>query len=211
LVWGEALALAGMDASGLLLVQLDRLLIVRLLPLGDLATYGVLAAIVGSLFRVLQMGVGYTLIPRLRVAASEYQRRGLIRREVQLVGVMVIAGGLAIWLITPLVERWLLGGKYHLTVSLMIAALASGVAKVLNAFAKALVTALCTAREVTMVNVFGWISVGVAVVAAVVGAAWGLPGVIYGVGLGWLLRAVFGIGISARRLTSPVPAVAAEP
>jgi len=211
LVWSEALSLAGMDASGLLLVQLDRLLIARLLSLGELATYGVLAAIVGSLFRVLQMGVGYTLIPRLRVAASVSERRSLIRREIRLVTALVAGGALAIWLVTPLVERWLLGGKYHLTVPLMLAALASGVAKVLNAFSKALVTALSEPSEVTTVNVFGWISVGVAIAAAAVGARWGLPGVIYGVGIGWLLRAVIGIGISARRLRSPTPVVVTTP
>jgi O-antigen/teichoic acid export membrane protein len=211
LVWSEALSLAGMDASGLLLVQLDRLLIARLLSLGELATYGVLAAIVGSLFRVLQMGVGYTLIPRLRIAGSVAERRSLIRREVRLVLALVVGGTLAIWIVTPLVERWLLSGKYHLSVPLMIAALASGIAKVLNAFAKALVTALSEPREVTTVNVFGWISVGVAVAAAAVGARWGLPGVIYGVGLGWLLRAVIGIGISARRLRSAAPLVVPAP
>ncbi len=211
LIWGEALSLAGMDASGLLLVQLDRLLIARLLSLGELATYGVLAAIVGSLFRVLQMGVGYTLIPRLRVAGSLPERRSLIRREVRLVGALVVGGAVLIWIVTPLVERWLLGGKYHLTIPLIIAALASGVAKVLNAFAKALVTALSEAREVTTVNVFGWVSVGIAVAAAAVGARWGLPGVIYGVGLGWLLRAVIGIGISARRLRSVAPVVVPAP
>jgi O-antigen/teichoic acid export membrane protein len=211
LVWSEALSLAGMDASGLLLVQLDRLLIARLLSLGELATYGVLAAIVGSLFRVLQMGVGYTLIPRLRVAGSVAERRSLIRREVRLVGALVVGGSLAIWIVTPLVDRWLLGGKYDLSVPLMVAALASGVAKVLNAFAKALVTALSAPGEVTTVNVFGWVSVGIAVVAATVGARWGLPGVIYGVGLGWLIRAVIGIGISARRLRSSGPVVVATP
>jgi O-antigen/teichoic acid export membrane protein len=211
LVWSEALSLAGMDASGLLLVQLDRLLIARLLSLGELATYGVLAAIVGSLFRVLQMGVGYTLIPRLRVAGSVAERRSLIRREIRLVLALVVGGTLTIWIVTPLVERWLLGGKYHISAPLMIAALASGIAKVLNAFAKALVTALSEPREVTTVNVFGWISVGVAVAAAAVGARWGLPGVIYGVGLGWLLRAVIGIGVSARRLRSAALSVAPAP
>jgi O-antigen/teichoic acid export membrane protein len=211
LVWGEALSLAGMDASGLLLVQLDRLLIARLLSLGELATYGVLAAIVGSLFRVLQLGVGYTLIPRLRVAGSVPERRNLIRREARLVAVLIVGGALLIWIVTPLVERWLLGGKYHLTVPLMIAALASGIAKVLNAFAKALVTALSEAREVTRVNLWGWVSVAVALAGAAVGASWGLPGVIYGVGLGWLVRAVIGIGISARRLRSAPPLVAPAP
>jgi hypothetical protein len=32
--------------------------------------------------------------------------------------------------------------------------------------------------------------VGIAVVAAIVGARWGLAGVIYGVALGWLVRAI---------------------
>ncbi|HEY7634214.1 MAG TPA: hypothetical protein VH763_01595 [Gemmatimonadales bacterium] len=211
LVWSEALSLAGMDASGLLLVQMDRLLIARLLSLGELATYGVLAAIVGSLFRVLQMGVGYTLIPRLRVAGSLAERRSLIRREIQLVAALVAAGAIVIWIVTPVVEHWLLGGKYDLTVPLIVAALASGVAKVLNAFSKALVTALSDPREVTTVNLVGWISVGVAVAGAAIGARWGLPGVIYGVGVGWLLRAAIGIGISARRLRSPSPVVATTP
>src|SRR5439155_1818909 len=103
--------------------------------------------------------------------------------EVRLVLALVVGGTVAIWMVTPLLERWVLGGKYHLSSPLMMAALASGIAKVLNAFAKALVTALSEPREVTTVNVFGWISVGVAVAAAAVGARWGLPGVIYGVGL----------------------------
>ena len=47
----------------------------------DLATFGVLAAIAGSLFRVLSMGVGYTLVPRLRAAGSVLERRRLVAHE----------------------------------------------------------------------------------------------------------------------------------
>ncbi|HEX5962223.1 MAG TPA: oligosaccharide flippase family protein, partial [Gemmatimonadales bacterium] len=39
--WGEALSFAGLNAAGLLLVQLDRLIIPHVLPLHDLATFGV--------------------------------------------------------------------------------------------------------------------------------------------------------------------------
>ena len=67
---GRSLALAGLAASGLLLVQLERLVLPHLLPLSDLALYGVLGAIAGSLFRVLQMGVGFSLLPRLRAASG---------------------------------------------------------------------------------------------------------------------------------------------
>jgi O-antigen/teichoic acid export membrane protein len=201
--WGEAFSFAGLNAAGLLLIQLDRLVIPHVLPLHDLATYGVLAAIAGSLFRVLQMGVGYTLVPRLRVAASVAERRHLIAHEAKLVGALVVAGSVAIWLVTPLIERWLLEGKYHLSGSLLLAALISGMAKIMNGFTKSTVTALATPAELSMVNLFGWASVALAIPAAVFGARWGLAGVIYGVGLGWLLRAVTALYVTLRHLRLP--------
>ncbi len=201
--WSEAFALAGINASGLLLVQLDRLIIPYVLPLHDLATYGVLAAIAGSLFRVLQMGVGYTLIPRLRAAGSIPERRRLIAHEAKLVSGIVVAGSVVIWFVTPLIERWLLLGKYHLGASLLVATLFSGVAKILNAFTKSTVTALATPAEVSLVNLFGWASVALAIPAALLGAHWGLAGVIYGVGLGWLARAVTACLLTLRHLKLP--------
>jgi O-antigen/teichoic acid export membrane protein len=201
--WSEALSFAGLNAAGLVLIQLDRLIIPHVLPLQDLATYGVLAAIAGSLFRVLQMGVGYTLVPRLRVAASVMERRRLISHEAKLVGGLVVAGSAAIWLVTPVIERWFLQGKYHLGGSLLLAALVSGIAKIMNAFTKSTVTALATPGELSMVNLFGWVSVGLAIPAAVFGAQWGLAGVIYGVGFGWLLRALPSLYITFRHLRLP--------
>ena len=201
--WGEALSFAGLNAAGLVLVQLDRLIIPQVLPLHDLATYGVLAAIAGSLFRVLQMGAAYTLIPRLRAAGSVVERRRIIAHEAKLVSAIVVAGSVVIWFVTPLVERHFLAGKYHLGGALLFAALFSGVAKVMNAFTKSTVTALATAGELSIVNLFGWISVAVAVVAAVLGARWGLTGVIYGVGLGWLMRALTALYLTLRHLELP--------
>jgi O-antigen/teichoic acid export membrane protein len=201
--WSEAFAFAGLNAAGLVLIQLDRLIIPHVLPLQDLATYGVLAAIAGSLFRVLQMGVGYTLVPRLRVAGGVLERRRLIGHEAKLVGAMVVAGSAVIWLVTPLIERWFLQGKYHLAGSLLAAALISGIAKIMNAFTKSTVTALATPAELSMVNLLGWVSVALAIPAAVFGARWGLAGVIYGVGFGWLLRAVTALYVTLRHLKLP--------
>lgn len=201
--WREALAFAGLNASGLLLVQLDRLMIPHLLPLDDLATYGVLAALVGSPFRVLQNSVGYTLLPRLTAATSIPERRRLVRREVWLAGLLVVAASAAVWVIVPWVEHWLLAGKYDLGVGLVLAAIVAGLAKVLNAFSRATVTALADQREVALTNVLGWASVAVAAAAAVAGARWGLAGVIYGVGLGWFLRAFAALWLSARHLRAP--------
>jgi len=201
--WGEALSFAGLNATGLLLVQLDRLIIPWVLPLHDLATYGVLAAIAGSLFRVLQMSAAYTLTPRLRAAASVVERRRLIAHEARLVSAIVVAGSVVIWLVTPLIEHHFLAGKYHIGGSLLFAALFSGVAKVMNAFTKSTVTALATAGELSIVNLFGWVSVAVAVIAAILGARWGLTGVIYGVGLGWLMRALTALYLTLRHLELP--------
>jgi O-antigen/teichoic acid export membrane protein len=201
--WREALSLAGINASGLLLVQLDRLIIPHVLTVHDLATYGVLAAIAGSLFRVLQMGVGYTLVPRLRAADSVSERRRLIAHEAKLVGAIVVGGSVIIWFVTPLIERWFLIGKYHLGASLLVATLFSGVAKIMNAFTRSTVTALATPAEVSMVNLFGWASAALAIPAAVFGARWGLAGVIYGVGLGWLARALTALFLTLRHLKLP--------
>jgi Na+-driven multidrug efflux pump len=65
------------------------------------------------------------------------------------------------------------------------------------------VSALGDARELTLVNLAGWASVGVAVPAAVFAARWGLVGVIYGVGLGWLLRALAAFYLTMRHLRFP--------
>jgi hypothetical protein len=206
--WREAFAFLGMQLAGLLLIQLERLMLPHLLPLEALATYGVLAAVAGSLFRVLQMGVGYSLLPRLRKATDIRQRRRLVAREVRLVTAVVAAGSIAIAGLVPLVERWFLAGKYHLTASLVIATIVSGVAKIVNSLAKASATAMATPAELSVANVAGGVSVAVAVAGAIVGARWGLAGVIYGVSLGWMLRAATFTVITTRHLRRPVMAVA---
>jgi hypothetical protein len=205
--WGEAFAIAALSATGLVLIQLERLLIPHLLPLHDLATFGVLAAIVGSLFRVLQMGVGYSLLPRLRAAPGVAERRRLIARESRLVIPIVALGSAAIWIATPYLERWFLGGKYHLSAALVIAALVTGIAKILNGFAQSTVSALADARELSVVSVLGWVAVAIGVVAGIAGARWGLPGVIYGVGIGWLVRSSTALYMSARHLRLPATTV----
>ena len=59
-------------------------------------------------------------------------------------------------------------------------------------------------------NLAGWASVAIAVPAAVLAARWGLAGVIYGVGIGWLLRALTAFYLTMRHLQLPakVPATA---
>ena len=207
--WNEALPLAGVAAVGMLLIQLERLVLPYLLPLADLALFGVLGAIAGSLFRLLQMAVGFTLLPRLRNATTVFERRQLIAHELRFAIVIAVVGAVAILVLTPLIERWFLAGKYHLPLSLIVAALFSGVAKIAHAFAKTAATALATPRELAFVNGAGWLSVALAIGGAVVAARWGLAGVIYGVGLGWLAWAVLSFVIVVRHLRLPAALPAA--
>ena len=174
--WSEALAIAGLSAAGLLLIQIERLMLPHLLPLEELATYGVLAAIAGSLFRVLQMGVGYSLLPRLRAAPGVIERRRLLVQGVPSRRRRGGHGLPAIWVATPRIEDWFLGGKYHLPGALVLAAVVTGFAKVLNGFAQSAVSALAEPRELHLVSVLGWVSVGVAIAGRGGGRAVGPAG-----------------------------------
>ena len=87
----------------------------------------------------------------------------------------------------------------------------SGIAKVINAFSKSAASALATPQELTLVNVVGWISVGIAIAAGVAGARWGLAGVIYGVSLGWMFRSAYTMYVAARHLRIPVAEPAQQP
>jgi O-antigen/teichoic acid export membrane protein len=201
--WSEALALAGVSAAGMLFIQLERLIIPHLLTVADLALFGVLGAIAGSVFRILQMGVGFSLLPRLRSASTVLARRELIARELRFAIVIAAVGAVAILAFTPVIERWFLAGKYHLSTALLVAALFSGVAKIAHAFARATATAVATPRELALLNGAGWVSVAIAIGAAIVGAPWGLAGVIYGVGLGWLAWAIAAFALVMHHLRLP--------
>ncbi|HEY3519087.1 MAG TPA: hypothetical protein VGL98_18700 [Gammaproteobacteria bacterium] len=207
--WNEALVLAGVSGAVMLFVQLERLVIPYVLSVADLALFGVLGAIAGSLFRLLQMAVGFSLLPRLRAAATVAERRLLMARELRFALVVSVLGAAAVLVLTPLIEDWFLAGKYHLSMALLIAALFSGIAKIAHAFARAAATALATPRELAFVNWAGWLSVALAVGAAVVGAPWGLTGVVYGIGVGWLAWAGLAFAVVMHHLRLPA-GVAAE-
>ena len=202
--WTEALVLAGVSGAVMLFVQLERLVIPQVLSVADLALFGVLGAIAGSLFRLLQMGVGFSLLPRLRAATTIAERRLLIARELRFAIVISVVGAVGILVLTPLIERWFLDGKYHLTMGLLVAALFSGIAKIAHAFARAAATALATPRELAFVNWAGWLSAALAVSAAVVAAPWGLTGVVYGIGVGWLAWAILAFGVVMHHLHLPL-------
>ncbi len=198
--WKASLALVGMNGATLLLTQLERVTIPRFLELTDLATFGVLAAIVGAPFRMLQLGVGYTLVPRLRGAGTPHARYRLLRREGAGAAVITLAGAAALWVITPGVARVLLHGKYELTGALVLAALVSGFAKVVSAFGTSVVTAIGSPRALTRMNLAGWVIIAGSMPAIALGARWGLVGVVYAVGLAWAVQAAVAFALCAPAL-----------
>jgi hypothetical protein len=90
----------------------------------------------------------------------------------------------------------------------VLAAIVAGLAKIVTGFSRATATALADQRELVLVNISGWVSVGIAIAAAAVGARWGLAGVIYGVGFGWMVRALTSLAITVRHLRYPRAGVA---
>ena len=200
--WGEGLVLLGVNSASLVFVQLERLVLPKTLGLPDLATFGVLAALVGSPFSMLQIGVGYTIMPRLRDARSASERRRLLWREAVVVVATMALAAAVVWALTPLILRWFLHGKYDLSHALIIAAICSGVLKVLGAFATSVVTAVASSRALKQLSLLGWVSVLVGAVGGILGARWGLVGVVYGVGLGWLLRLAIASGLALPHVRS---------
>jgi O-antigen/teichoic acid export membrane protein len=202
----EGLSLLGITAAALVLMQLERLLTPRLLTLEDLATFAVVAAFIGSPFRMLQMGAGYTLVPRLSNASTQEERRQLVRREAVAIMFIGCAAALLAWFAAPWIADWLLAGKYELSTALMLAALVSAVVKLADGFATTMVWALASTRQLAMLNWVSWTCAGVGVAGGWVGARWGLIGLMYGVTLGWMGRGAVSGALATKLLRSPTGA-----
>lgn len=184
--WREALSYTIVSGASPVLVQSERLFIPKLLSLEDLATFGVLAAVVLSPYKTLQVGASFTAFPRLRAAETVRERRRLLAKEALILTVFVAGGGLVLAWLTPVVVELFLEGKYELGGGLIWAGLAVGALRTYSGLARAAAMALCTTRELGVVGGLVWVAVGVALAGAVVGASWGLTGLVLGIAAGWV-------------------------
>lgn len=198
--WGEALSYWGVAGGALFLHHLDRLVTPELLSFEALATFNVLAAVVGAPFHMLQLGIGYTLLPRLRRASTLADRRQLIRREGLVTGIAFVGTAGFLLLATPWIVRLFVGDKYILPTGLIVAALFLGLLRLLSSYAKTIVKSIGTTTDLVKLNVFSWFSIALAAGGAAFGAQWGLTGLLYGIGLGWIGHSVAGFGLGARHL-----------
>ncbi len=202
---GEALSLVTIHTSNSIFLQLERLLLAPVAGVQALALFGVVAALVASPFRMLQMAVLFTLIPNLRRAESLREQRKLLGREIVLVTSLTCAGSVVIWFVAPPLAHWLLSGRYDLSAALLCAALVSGALKLSSAFATGTVIALAEDKGLRILSVVSWASIALGVVGAWIAAPWGLVGVLYGIAAGWLARSLIAGCMAICQLRSSAP------
>jgi O-antigen/teichoic acid export membrane protein len=196
----EAWSAVSFIGAGMVLGSLERLVTPGLLGLPALATFSVLATIAGSPFQMLHQGIGYTLLPSLRNAPNHAARRRVVIHEGLVAGAACVASSLVVWWLTPVIIRSVLADRYVIPWQLLLAAICVGYVKVFGSVASAAVNALGSGRDLARLSVAGWLAIAAAGLAAWFGARWGLSGVVYGVGVGWLLRALVAGRLAARYL-----------
>jgi hypothetical protein len=186
--WRESLAFVFMASSSVMLVQLDRLITPHVLQLEDLAILGVLLALVGPPFRLLDLALGYDLLPVLRQSKKRAERMKLFLGHGLLAVAMIAPLWALIWFGAPFIQQTFLSSDYQMSKPLILAALVAGTIKAFNGIVEAGVTALASVRNMEIVGAIGWGSIFIGTLAAWYGSSYGLSGVVYGVALGWLLR-----------------------
>jgi hypothetical protein len=187
--WREGWSAVSFIAAGMLLASLERLVTPGLLGLSAMATFSVLATVAGSPFTMLYQGIGYTLLPNLRNARDQSQRRRVLLHEASVVALTCSVSGIAAWWLTPVVTQHVLAGRYHIPPTLLLVTILAGMLKVASSLPTAIVSALGSGADLARLSVVGWLAVFVSAAAAAIGARWGLTGVVAGVACGWLLRA----------------------
>jgi len=188
--WRAGWSAVSFTGAGMVLAALERLITPQLLGLATMATFSVLATVAGSPFTILYQGIGYTLLPGLRNAKDQAQRRKVLSHEGKVAAIICTLAGIAAWWLTPIVIRYALAGRYHIDSMLLLVTILSGVLKVASSLPAATVSALGSTADLARLSWIGWASIAVGLGAAAIGAHWGLTGLVAGVALGWLVRTV---------------------
>jgi len=171
-----------------LMMMSDRLTTPLLLSFEDLAVLSVLLALAGPPFRLLELAAAYTLMPELKSAADGRAASRVIRHSSWVAGVLSACASLVLLLVLGPLNHLLFGDKFAIPLSLVVAVLCVGIVRVAHSFAHAAATALVPDSELPGLAVLGTIATAVVLVGAIIGAHWGLPGIIYGSLIGWVLR-----------------------
>jgi O-antigen/teichoic acid export membrane protein len=186
--WKENLPLFGFLVTVQLTVQLEKLIIPKLLDIESLATFGVLSALVLAPFKMFQIGVAYTLVPGLRTADSKAARRRILVHEAGITALVIAGGTASAFFLAPWVADHFLKGKYELGYTLIAAAVFAGSLRVLVMLVSSIVTALGNRAQLAWLNYGSWFALLASIAGGWWGSQWELPGLIFGLALGSLVR-----------------------
>lgn len=202
--WREIPPLFGYIVTIQVVTQLDRLLLPKIMDIENLATFGVLAAMVISPYKMFELGVAYTLIPSLRSATSHAKRIASLRHEAMTTLLVIALGAISGFLLFPWASTMFLGDKYTFSNSLIGAAVFAGSVRVFVSFISSIVTALGDASQLTNLHRSSWFSMIVSIVGCWWGSRWGLPGFIYGFAMGSIARLVLASAIAIKAWHAPM-------
>jgi hypothetical protein len=192
-------------AGGVLVGQVERLVIPSVLDLESLAMFSVLTSVAIFPFRLVTLGAGFALTPRLIAAGDSMARRQVLKHELTLIGLALVGITVVVCAVAPFVARWITAGRYDPPLLLVVAACLIGAAKVAEVLPRAIITACGMERDLVQLSVFVWAGIAASVLGALLGAWAGLPGVLVGMAAGSLAGAVPAMVLARRALlTQPV-------
>src|SRR5690606_7869724 len=141
--------------------------------------------------------------PGLQRIADLAGRRRLIRRELQVIGAVLVSTSAVLALAGPEVARWITAGRYAPTPWLVLAACLAGAAKVCQGIPRAIITACGTDAQMGRLGQFVWLGVALSVLGALAGAWAGLPGVLCGIAAGSIAGALPAMRMARRVIGTP--------
>jgi O-antigen/teichoic acid export membrane protein len=201
----EGAAVLGIGVGVEILSQFERLAIPKVGSVQMLATYAVLAAVAGSPFRMIRIATSFSLLPRLRAVTSAAEARAVILRESLTALSMAVVSCAGVVLLAPLVFDTLLKGKYGIDFGLIVATVVVGLAKIWESISTAVTVSCGTPRSMAIISVLAWVCLAMAAGAMVIGARYGLLGILYGVGSAWVLLAIGGSYLAVVSLRARFP------
>lgn len=197
----EGLAVVGVQLAVAAFYQIDRLIVGQALTLRDLAVFSVVSSVAASPFRMLQTGLSFTLLPRLRASSSRSAIYKLLRHELFVALAMSVAASVVVLAFTPWLLSVLLESRYAFPSGLLHALVIVGFVRVWNGLSSATVSALGSPRQLFAFNACMWGALAVGATCAWLMRANGLQGIVYGLGVGWLASALAGTLIGAQAVS----------
>ncbi|MEJ2239671.1 MAG: hypothetical protein P8X82_15350 [Gemmatimonadales bacterium] len=123
----------------------------------------------------------------MRSADSVGERRRLLAKESVSLVAMVGLGSIALYWLAPIVFELIFADKYQFPMSLIVAGILAGIVRAVSGLSTGVATAVCDTRELGQLNTLTWLSTALAATGGIIGARWGLIGVVYGIAFGWLI------------------------